>query len=128
MVAASTGLQIFRTYRFVYDSDAGISIVPPDHIRVSGSLENHYAPKAKVYLDKQTVAGQGLIATADIPTPAGVIRLAAPENNDEYARVLYQALRDGDDQELEEIIAIQPVGEDIAEAIRDRLKKAATKQ
>jgi L-threonylcarbamoyladenylate synthase len=128
MVAASTGLQIIRTYRFVYDSDAGISIVPPEHIRVSGSLENHYAPKAKVYLDLQPVAGQGLIAMADIPTPPGVIRLAAPKNNDEYARVLYQALRDGDEQGLEEIIAMQPAGEDIAEAIRDRLKKAATKQ
>ena len=125
MVAASTGLEIFRTYRFVYDSDAGKSIVPPEHIRVSGSLDNHYAPKAKVYLDKQAVAGQGLIATADIPTPAGVIRLAAPNDNKEYARVLYQALRDGDDQELVEIVAVQPVGEDIAEAIRDRLRRAS---
>jgi L-threonylcarbamoyladenylate synthase len=126
MVAASTGLEIIRTYRFVYDSDAGISIVPPEQIRVSGSLENHYAPKAKVYLDQQPTAGQGLIAPADMPTPAGVIRLAAPKNNDEYARVLYQALRDGDDQGLDEIIAMQPAGEDIAEAIRDRLRKAST--
>jgi len=127
MVAASTGLEIFRSYRFVYDSDAAISIAPPDHIRVSGSLENHYAPKAKVYLDLQSVAGQGLIAPADIPTPAGVIRLAAPKNNEEYAHTLYQALRDGDDQGIDEIIAVQPAGEGIAEAIRDRLRKAATK-
>jgi L-threonylcarbamoyladenylate synthase len=126
MVTASTGLQIFRTYRFVYDSDAGISIVPPDNIRVSGSLENHYAPKAKVYLDQQPIAGQGLIAMADVATPPGVIRLAAPMNSDEYARILYQALRDGDEQGLAQIIAIQPAGEDIAEAVRDRLRKASS--
>jgi len=126
MVTASTGLQIFRTYRFVYDSDVGISIVPPDNIRVSGSLENHYAPKAKVYLDQQPIAGQGLIAMADVATPPGVIRLAAPMNSDEYARILYQALRNGDEQGLAQIIAIQPAGEDIAEAVRDRLRKASS--
>ena len=128
MVAASTGLEIIRTYRFVYDSDAGLTIVKPDQVRVSGSLENHYAPKAKVFLDQQPTAGQGFIAMADIATPDGVIRLASPQSNDEYARVLYQGLREGDEQGLEEIVAIQPTGEDIAAAIRDRLKKAATKQ
>ena len=128
MVAASTGLEIIRTYRFVYDSDAGLTIVKPDQVRVSGSLENHYAPKAKVFLDQQPTAGQGFIAMADIATPDGVIRLASPQSNDEYARVLYQGLRAGDEQGLAEIVAIQPTGEDIAAAIRDRLKKAATKQ
>jgi hypothetical protein len=38
-------------------------------IRVSGSLEKHYAPNAKVILDKQAIAGQGFIAPADIATP-----------------------------------------------------------
>ena len=128
MVAASTGLEIIRTYRFVYDSDAGLTIVPPDQIRVSGSLENHYAPKAKLYLDQAPTAGQGLIAMKDFATPTGVIRLASPQTNDEYARVLYQGLRAADEQGLSEIVAIQPTGEDIAAAIRDRLKKAATKQ
>lgn len=128
MVAECTGLEIFRTYRFVYDSAAGITIIKPDHLRVSGSLENHYAPKASVFLDQQPKTGQGFIAMADIETPVGVIRLASPLTNDEYARVLYQALRAGDEQGLDEIVAIQPAGEDIAAAIRDRLIKASSKQ
>ena len=81
-----------------------------------------------IFLDQQPKTGQGFIAMADIETPVGVIRLASPLTNDEYARVLYQALRAGDEQGLDEIVAIQPVGEDIAAAIRDRLKKASSKQ
>jgi len=128
MVAECTGLEIIRTYRFVYDSAAGLTIIKPDQLRVSGSLESHYAPKAKVFLDQQPTAGQGFIAMADIETPVGVIRLASPLTNHEYARVLYQGLRAGDEQGLDEIVAIQPSGEDIAAAIRDRLKKASSKQ
>ena len=125
MVTASTGLQIFCTYRFVYDSDAGISIVPPDNIRVSGSLENHYAPKAKVYLDQQPIAGQGFIAHANIETPPGVIRLASPRDDEEFANILYSALREADAQGLSGVVVLQPIGRGIAVAIRDRLLRAA---
>ena len=94
-------------------------------IRVSGSLEKHYAPKAKVILDTQAIAGQGFIAPADVATPAGAIRLASPANTDEYARTLYSALRDGDAQGLETIAIIQPSGDGLALAIRDRLMRAS---
>ena len=94
-------------------------------IRVSGSLEKHYAPNAKVILDKQAIAGQGFIAPADVATPAGAIRLASPANTDEYARTLYSALRDGDAQGLETIAIIQPSGDGLAIAIRDRLMRAS---
>jgi len=94
-------------------------------IRVSGSLEKHYAPNAKVILDVQAIAGQGFIAPADVATPAGVIRLASPANTDEYARTLYSALRDGDAQGLETIAIIQPSGDGLAIAIRDRLMRAS---
>jgi L-threonylcarbamoyladenylate synthase len=94
-------------------------------IRVSGSLEKHYAPKAKVTLDTQAIAGQGFIAPADVATPPGVIRLASPANTDEYARTLYSALRDGDAQGLETIAIIQPSGDGLAIAIRDRLMRAS---
>ena len=50
----------------------------PSEIRVSGSLDSHYSPKAKVILDVVAIAGDGLIAPDQIPTPNGVIRLAAP--------------------------------------------------
>ena len=94
-------------------------------IRVSGSLEKHYAPNAKVILDVQASAGQGFIAPADVATPLGAIRLASPANTDEYARTLYAALRDGDAQALATIAIIQPSGDGLAIAIRDRLMRAS---
>jgi len=97
----------------------------PEEIRVSGSLENHYAPKAKVFLDQQPVPGSGFIALKDIETPDGVTRLATPESVEEFARVLYSALREGDHQNLETIYIAQPTGEGLAIAIRDRLSRAS---
>ena len=94
-------------------------------IRVSGSLEKHYAPNAQILLDIQATTGQGFIAPADVATPQGAIRLASPANTDEYARTLYSALRDGDAQGLKTIAVIQPSGDGLAIAIRDRLMRAS---
>jgi L-threonylcarbamoyladenylate synthase len=94
-------------------------------IRVSGSLEKHYAPNAKIILDVQASEGQGFIAPSDVATPSGAIRLASPANTDEYARTLYSALRDGDAQALATIAIIQPSGDGLAIAIRDRLMRAS---
>ena len=96
-----------------------------NNTKASGLLESHYAPKAKVLLDQTPKPGDGFIALSNIKTPQGVIRLASPKNNAEYAKLLYQALRDGDKQQLKTICAQLPSGDDIAEAIRDRLNKAA---
>jgi L-threonylcarbamoyladenylate synthase len=94
-------------------------------IRVSGSLDNHYSPAAKVILDIAPESGDGYIALSDIETPAGVIRLAAPQNNEEFARLLYTALRSADQQEIVRVVVAQPSGEDISVAIRDRLLRAS---
>ncbi len=94
-------------------------------IRVSGSLENHYAPIAKVTLDQIPKSGQGFIALADIPTPFGVIRLASPKTTYEFAQVLYSSLRIADSKGLSEIVVVQPTGDGIAVAIRDRLVRAS---
>jgi L-threonylcarbamoyladenylate synthase len=102
-----------------------ISVNGADVIRVSGSLENHYAPVAKVLLCEIPIVGQGFIAYADIETPPGVIRLASPKNDEEYAQVLYSALREADRLALAEVAVMQPVGMGIAIAIRDRLKRAS---
>ena len=93
-------------------------------IRVSGSLENHYAPAAKVILDVEPNAGQGFIALAEIETPAGVIRLAAPKSDSEFAQILYAALRRADADGLSEVVVHKPTGDGIAVAIRDRLARA----
>ena len=96
-------------------------------LKVSGLLDSHYAPKAKVILDQSPSAGDGFIALSDVLTPVGVIRLASPKNNVEYAKVLYQALRSADLQQIKVVHAQLPIGSDIAVAIRDRLTKSATK-
>ena len=94
-------------------------------IRVSGSLESHYAPIAKVLLREIPIAGQGFIAHSSIKTPEGVIRLASPDSDEEFARILYSALRDADARRLSEVVVVQPIGIGIAVAIRDRLARAA---
>jgi L-threonylcarbamoyladenylate synthase len=97
-----------------------------NEIRASGLLESHYSPKAKVVIDETAEPGDGFIALANIPTPNGVIRLASPKNIEEYARVLYGALRAGDQKGLKKIKIIQPRGDGLALAIRDRSGKAAS--
>jgi L-threonylcarbamoyladenylate synthase len=113
MIEHSTGLEVLGA--------AGLAI------RVSGSLESHYSPIAKVVLDQSPVARQGFIAMADVATGDGVIRLAAPISHDEFARVLYSALRAADEKGLATVVVQQPIGDGIAIAIRDRLIRAANK-
>jgi len=112
MIAESTGMEV-------------VGVVEESLIRVSGSLDSHYAPAAKVLLDQSPIAGQGFIAMEDIVTGEGVVRLAAPKTHEEFARVLYSALRAADEQGLETVVIEQPVGDGIAAAIRDRLQRAS---
>ena len=111
MIEESTGLLVEQTR--------------DETIRVSGSLENHYSPKARVVLGALAEAGEGFIALASIPTPKGAIRLASPKTNEDYARVLYLALREADAQGLSKIAVIEPEGDGLAIAIRDRLLRAS---
>lgn len=110
MIEESTGLEVLRS---------------ATNIRVSGSLDSHYAPNAKVLINQIPELGFGFIALSDIPTPAGCIRLTAPNTLEEYARYLYAALRLADLKELKNLVAISPEGDGLAEAISDRLARAA---
>jgi L-threonylcarbamoyladenylate synthase len=96
------------------------------NIRASGLLRHHYSPKAEVVIDSIPQLGDGFIALADVPTPTGVIRLASPVNLEEYARLLYSAFRAGDRLKIKKVVAIQPAGEGLALAIRDRLVRASS--
>jgi L-threonylcarbamoyladenylate synthase len=96
-------------------------------LRVSGALENHYSPEAQVLLDQPPLIGDGFIAMANVETPEGVMRLASPQTLDEFARVLYQSLRDADSQLLTRVVVWQPIGNGLAIAIRDRLRRASNK-
>ena len=94
-------------------------------IRVSGSHAQHYSPKAKVVIGREAQAGEGFIALSDHRTPIGAIRLAEPNSNDEFAAVLYSALRAADEQKLRVVNVLPPEGDGIAIAIRDRVQRAA---
>ena len=52
------------------------------------------------------------------PSPANVIRLAAPKNVAEFARVMYAALREGDAKGLKSVVVAEPAGDGLALAIR----------
>ena len=110
MVEESTGLKV--------------STVETD-IRVSGSLENHYSPQASVFLNRTPNSGEGFIALEDIQTPESVIRLASPKSVEEFARVIYSALRDADAKGLNSVVVAEPAGDGLALAIRDRLMRAS---
>ena len=104
----------------MYLSEDGLS-----NIRVSGALDKHYAPNAKVILDQIPQFGQGLIALSSFPTPNGVIRIASPKDNVEFAQILYESLRRADILGLKEVVVSQPIGNGLAIGVRDRLKKAS---
>ena len=119
MIEASTGFVVGDS------ASADGSAVDEEQIRVSGSLESHYAPVASVVLDRAPSPGEGFIARAGVMAGAGVVRLASPQSDEEFARILYSALRAADQQGLQTVVVAQPAGDGIAIAIRDRLKRAA---
>lgn len=100
--------------------------------RAPGTLESHYAPTAAVRLataaevaDLDADEATGVIAFASVTTPRGAVRLCAPNTNEEYAASLYRALREADSLDLQTVVAVAPEGPGLAEAIRDRLQRAA---
>jgi L-threonylcarbamoyladenylate synthase len=114
-------------------------------VRAPGTLPAHYAPAAAVTLavDGDAAAAlldggrarearaavhpvDGLLAPAGVPTPEGVVRLAAPDGDSAYARGLYRALREADALGLTRVVAVPPPGNGpLAAAIADRLRRAA---
>jgi L-threonylcarbamoyladenylate synthase len=98
--------------------------------RVSGALDSHYSPTAQIILitdDSQTEfeSNAGFLALAQTPTPAGLTRLATPATMEDFAHELYGSLRAGDDLKLKTIYVVPPSGDGLAQAINDRLQRAA---
>ena len=110
MIEQSTGLQVSNEQ---------------SEIRVSGSLESHYSPNAKLVLNDEAHNGDGFIALSAHETPAGAIRLCSPETTEEYAQQLYAALRRADELNLSRVVAITPTGDELSLAIADRLLRAS---
>lgn len=112
----------------------GVAVVErPSEVRAPGTLSSHYAPRARVVLARDAEAAaamlaplDGLLAPADVVTPAGVVRLSAPSDAVEYARALYAALREADVLGLRRVVAVPPPGTGLALAVTDRLSRAST--
>jgi|688.fasta_scaffold492420_2 L-threonylcarbamoyladenylate synthase len=96
-------------------------------IKSPGLLDSHYAPKAKISINALAEPGEGFLALSKFQTPKGAIRLASPSSLEQYARDLYSALRSADHQGLIKVAVLVPEGPGLAEAIRDRLTKAAAR-
>ena len=103
-------------------------------VRASGGLESHYSPSADVVLTdiaglatshSTDEARVGVLALASVETPVGMVRLSAPTSNDEYARVLYAALREADALQLTTVLAVLPDNSGLGAAVIDRLQRAA---
>lgn len=111
----------------------GVPVVErPSPVRAPGMLTSHYAPRARMLLAPDADAAgpllaplDGLLAPADVETPPGVVRLAAPADAVDYARILYAALREADALGLQQVVAVPPSGNGIALAVADRLARAA---
>jgi len=114
MIKNSTGSKFF-------ENDLGVKI------RVSGSLDSHYAPKARVILGTEAGQADGFIAMAHLFTPVGARRLASPRTIEEFARCLYAAFRAADNLGLKKIGVVEPTGDGLAGAIRDRIRRASHK-
>ncbi len=106
----------------------GLRVSEPDwSIRVSGALEKHYAPNAMIELDTRPKQGEGFLALSHEATPPGVIRLGAPVDTAEFAKILYDSLRKADELRLAKVVVLVPNGDELAVAIEDRLRKAAAR-
>ncbi|MCX6416667.1 MAG: L-threonylcarbamoyladenylate synthase [Actinobacteria bacterium] len=97
--------------------------------RVSGALDSHYSPTAQVILitgsETEFENNAGFLALAQTPTPTGLTRLATPATIEDFAHELYSSLRAGDDLKLKTIYVVPPTGDGLAQAINDRLNRAA---
>jgi L-threonylcarbamoyladenylate synthase len=106
--------------------------------RASGTLESHYAPRARVRLmDAQALqtaldvlgrdaTGIAIYSRAILQTPsAQVIRRRMPDDAQEAARQLFAVLREFDTQGVGLIWVETPPDEPAWEGVRDRLQRAA---
>ena len=94
-------------------------------VRVSGKLEKHYAPKARVIINQPPKPGQAFIALSSFPTPKGVHRILSPENSDDFAKNIYAGMRMADELGFHELVIEIPEGRGIEVALLDRVSKAA---
>jgi len=115
---------------------AGVS----EPARAPGMLPSHYAPQARVELvEADEVAPRASVLLAGdervgllAPDPAalgalpeGLQVLAAAGGPEDYARCLYDRLREADGRRLDVLLAVAPPPAGLGAAVADRLRRAA---
>lgn len=94
-------------------------------IAAPGMMESHYAPRARIVLDVSTPLPGAAYLAFGTPAPGGGLTLSANGDLTEAAANLYAHLR-ALDATGADTIAVAPIpGGGLAEAIRDRLARAA---
>lgn len=88
--------------------------------RAPGMLASHYAPRCPVLLADDLAAAR--LVCARHP---GAVLIGVDTSPVEYARHLYEWLRDADDDGAPTVVAVLPPAAGIGHAVRDRLLKAA---
>lgn len=114
-------------------ADAGRDAIP-----APGRKPSHYAPRARVVLaardsalaaidDARAQDKRVALLADDRPCalPDDVTWLRLPADPAGQAQALYQRLRDVDACGADVVVAVPPVGDGLAEAVRDRLRRAA---
>ena len=111
----------------------------PGGARAPGMLESHYAPTARVeVLAAADVAARSaellalgrrvvvLVPSVIDDLPPDVIELEPAGPPDDYARVLYDRLRQADRLGADYLLVVPPPPGGLGDAIRDRLRRAAS--
>lgn len=123
--------------RAVLDKDAPKDLMGQAAPRASGTLESHYAPRAKVRLMTAHDITAKLLAlgphannlglwSVDRPDAgAGVVWRAQPQSAAQAAHDLFSVLRDLDARGVTQIWVQLPPGTPEWEGVRDRLQRAA---
>ena len=110
--------QIQNVVQSQLSSDQGVSRAP-------GMLLSNYTPDADVVLVESNDEAESLKTTLE--SSGGKIAIISHQKVDEYARRLYDELREADQDSCTTVIAVMPPDVGVGTAIRDRLRKAATR-
>ncbi|MBK8172274.1 MAG: threonylcarbamoyl-AMP synthase [Sandaracinaceae bacterium] len=95
-------------------------------VRVSGQLESHYAPRARVEIvERESVAARERAARDHNERITVLDASGINESIDDIARNLYENLRQADLDGIERVLVILPTDEGLGLAVRDRLMRAA---
>lgn len=131
LVLLRSGAVTIEAIEAVLGEKIGRSLDGGERPQAPGQLASHYAPRARLRLEAETVgSGEALLAFgADLPDAQGpVFNLSATGDLVEAAANLFAALR-WLDQEGIETIAVMPLPEHgLGEAINDRLRRGAAER